>query len=218
MNRLLALWQSTIGKKIIMAVTGLLLVLFLVSHMISNTLVFVNPSHLDVYGAWLRGFGPFFWAARIGLYATFLLHVVTMVQLTRINRAARTTQYARFGRRVNYWGARTMRIGGVILLAFLIFHVLHLTNGYFHPDWHEGAAGRNLIVAMQQPGIALIYLVAMLALAMHFSHGVWSALQSLGITHPAWNRTRRGIAVATSILVAGGLATIPLAGLLGLLR
>lgn len=218
MSRILAFWHTTIGKKIAMAVTGILLVGFLVSHMISNTLVFVNPQHLDDYGALLRSFGPLLWVARGVLLAAAVIHIMAAWQLTRLDRAARPQRYAKHERRVHRYAARTMRWGGVLLLVFIVFHIAHLTLGQVHPDFREGEVGHNLITGMQVTPVALFYFVAMIALGYHFSHGVWSALQTVGLSHPSWNRARYGLAIGLAVLVAGGLATIPLAAMLGLLR
>ena len=218
MNRITAFWRTAVGKKIAMAVTGILLVGFLISHMISNTLVFVNPQHLDDYGALLRSFGPLLWVARGVLLLAAIIHICAAWQLTRMAKAARAVSYVHLERRVNSYAARTMRWGGVLLLVFIVFHILHLTLGQFHPDFREGEVGHNLISGMQVLPVAIFYFVAMVALGMHFAHGVWSALQTIGLSHPAWNRTRYGLAIALALLVAGGLATIPLAAMLGLLR
>ena len=218
MNRIMAFWGTAVGKKIAMAVTGILLVGFLVSHMISNTLVFVNPQHLDDYGALLRSFGPLLWVARLGLLGAAVIHIMAAWQLTRMAGGAREIRYAKVERRVNSYATRTMRWGGVLLLCFIVFHILHLTLGQFHPDFREGEVGHNLISGMQVTPVAIFYFLAMVALGMHFAHGVWSALQTIGLSHPAWNRTRTGLAIALAVLVAGGLATIPLAAMLGLLR
>ena len=215
MNRLVALWQTTVGKKVVMAVTGVLLILFLVSHAVSNFLVFVNPQHLDDYGAWLRSFGPLLWVARLGLLTTATLHIVAAWQLTQMSRVARPTDYNEHDLRVATYAARTMRWGGVLLLAFLVFHILHLTLGVVHPDFREGMVSENLKTGLAVMPVAVFYAVAMVFLGLHFGHGIWSMFQTLGCNHPAWNRSRTVIAIGLAILVAGGLLSIPLAALLG---
>lgn len=215
MNRILALWQTAIGKKVAMAVSGVLLVLFLVSHMISNVTVLIDPKHLDDYAAWLRSFGPLLWVARLGLLALAVIHIVAAWQLTQMARAARPSSYDRHDAQVATYAARTMRWGGVLLLVFLVYHLLHLTIGTVHPDFRHGEVGRNLIVGMQSPLVAVFYMVSMLALGLHFWHGTWSVFQTLGANHPAWNRTRNLIAMGLAVLIAGGLFLIPLAALFG---
>jgi succinate dehydrogenase / fumarate reductase cytochrome b subunit len=215
MNRILALWQTAIGKKIAMAVSGIFLLLFLVSHMISNVTVLWEPQHLDDYGAWLRSFGPLLWVARLGLIALAAIHIAAAWQLTQMARAARPEGYARRDTQVASYASRTMRWGGVLILVFLVYHLLHYTTGTVHPDFHHGEIGRNLIVGMNVTPVALFYLVAMVALGLHFWHGIWSVFATLGATHPAWQRTRRAVAVGLTILVVGGFILIPLAALFG---
>lgn len=215
MNRILALWRTTIGKKVAMAVTGVVLVLFLISHMISNVLVFVDPQHLDDYAAWLRSFGALLWVARLGLLTAVAIHIAAAWQLTQMARTARPTSYNRHEYRIASYAARTMRWGGVLLLIFIVFHILHLTLGVVHPNFVEGAVSRNLETGLAVPAVAVFYAVAMIFLGLHFGHGIWSVFQTLGFNHPAWNTTRVVIAVTLAVLVAGGLLTIPVAALLG---
>jgi succinate dehydrogenase / fumarate reductase, cytochrome b subunit len=217
MNRLLALWQSAVGKKVVMAVTGAMLVLFLMSHAVSNFLVFIDPQHLDDYGAWLRSFGPLLWVARLGLIAAAGIHIMAAWQLTQMARVARPADYSRHQLVASTYAARTMRWGGVLLLAFIVFHILHLTLGIVHPDFIEGAVSQNLKSGLAVVPVAVFYTLAMVALGAHFGHGIWSAFQTLGYNHPAWNRLRMVIAVCLALLVGGGLLSIPLAALLGLL-
>ncbi len=218
MNRFAALWQTTVGKKVVMATTGLIMVLFLISHMISNVLIFSSPEHLDRYAAWLRSLGPLLWAVRIILLVSLLLHIWAAWQLTRRAHGARPDRYARHERLVTTYAARTMRWGGVLLAVFIVFHILNLTTGTIHPDFRPGMVGHNVVTDMAVTPIAVFYLLAMLALGLHFWHGVWSVFQTLGVTNPAWNRARRVIAIGLAVIVAGGFASIPLAALFGWLR
>lgn len=217
MSRILALWRTAIGKKVAMAVTGVLLVLFLISHMISNVTIFIDPKHLDDYAAWLRSFGPLLWVARLGLLAVAVIHIVAAWQLTQMARAARPAGYSRHERAVSTYASRTMRWGGVLILVFLVYHILHYTTGSVHPDFHHGEVGRNLIVGMQSVPVAMFYAVTMVGLGFHFWHGTWSVFQTLGANHPAWNRTRRVVTVLLTLLVAGGFLLIPLGALFGVL-
>jgi succinate dehydrogenase / fumarate reductase cytochrome b subunit len=218
MNRLVAIWRSTIGKKIAMAGSGILLVLFLLSHMISNVTVLIDPKHLDDYAAFLRSFGPLLWVARLGLLALVGIHVVAAWQLTQMARGARTAAYDRREAQVATYAARTMRWGGVLVVVFIVYHILHYTTGTLHPDFREGEVGRNLIVGMQSVPVALFYAVTMLTIGMHLWHGTWSVFQTLGVSHPAWDRTRRGLAVVLALVIAGGFLLIPLSALLGVLQ
>lgn len=217
MKGLLGFYRSVIGKKIVMAVSGILLVGFLLSHVASNIVVFKDPSALDRYAAWLRSFGPLLWVARIGLLALAVAHVTAALQLTAAARRARPTGYERLEPRVLTLGARTMRIGGFVLLFFIVFHILHFTTGTVHPDFRPGAVGANLIRGFQlQPAVAAFYVVAMLALGLHLSHGIWSFFQTMGLHHPRWQRVRTLLAWGLTIVIAGGLLVIPLGILAGL--
>jgi succinate dehydrogenase / fumarate reductase cytochrome b subunit len=218
MNRLLALWQTAIGKKVAMAVSGILLVGFLISHMASNVLIFVDPSKLDAYGEWLRSFGALLWVARAGLLAMVAVHILAAYQLTQMARAARPQPYARAEHRVSTYAARTMRWGGVLIAVFVVYHILHFTTGTLHPDFRPGEVGANLISGLQVTWTAAFYAVVMVAIGAHFWHGIWSVFQTLGLNHPSWNRTRATVAVGLTVLVAGGFLSIPLAALFGLLR
>lgn len=215
MNRILALWKTTVGKKVAMAVTGTLMLIFLISHVISNVLIFSDPSHLDRYAVLVRSFGPALWIARIGLLACLIVHVVATWQLTQRARRARPRGYATHRYQVENYAARTMRWGGVLLAVFIVFHILHFTTGTFHPDFHPGMVGQNVIEGFRVKPVAIFYVVAMLALGMHLLHGVWSAFQTLGFSHPAWNRTRMALSIGLAVLIAGGLASIPMAALFG---
>jgi succinate dehydrogenase / fumarate reductase cytochrome b subunit len=216
MTVLRAPWRSHVGRKITMAVTGILLVGFLLSHMASNILVFKDPAALDAYAAWLRGFGPLLWVARLGLLALAGLHVWSALALIRANREARPVGYARHALASSTWGARSMRVGGFILLFFIVFHILHFTTGTVHPDFVPGRVGGNLIAGFRlQPAVAAFYIVAMVALWLHLTHGVWSFFQTLGLNHPRWNRSRLVLAWALAIVIAGGLLVIPVGVLAG---
>ncbi|MGH7581690.1 MAG: succinate dehydrogenase cytochrome b subunit [Gemmatimonadales bacterium] len=215
MNRLFALWDTTVGKKVAMAATGFVMILFLISHMVSNVLIFSNPHHLDTYAAWLRSLGPALWVARAVLLACVLIHIAAAYQLTRRARAARPVAYRRHELQVATYAARTMRWGGVLLIAFIIFHLLHLTTGTLHPDFHPGEVGRNVETGLNVTPVAIFYLVSMLALGLHFGHGIWSAAHTLGFSHPAYTAAVRWFSWGLALLVAGGFAAIPAAAILG---
>ncbi len=216
MNWMVAFYRSVVGKKLLMAVTGILLVGFLLSHMASNVLVFKDPTALDAYAEWLRSFGPLLWVARLGLLVLALVHVAMAIQLTGLSRKARPVGYEQLEHRSSTLGARTMRLGGFILLFFIIFHILHFTTGTVHPDFIPGRVGQNLITGFQlQPAVAAFYIVAMLALGLHLSHGIWSFFQTMGLNHPRWQPARTALAWGLTILIAGGLLVIPVGVLAG---
>jgi succinate dehydrogenase / fumarate reductase cytochrome b subunit len=216
MNPILKLWQSTIGKKIAMAVSGLLLVGFLVTHVVSNLTIFTDPAHLDAWGRFLRSTGPLLWIARGGLIALAVIHVVAATQLTLLDRKARPAAYAAAPGKGSRWLALGMRLGGFVLLAFLVIHLMNLTWGNWHPGFMHGAVGDNVFALFRAwHGVALFYVIAMAFLGLHLGHGIWSSFQTLGLNHPAWNTLRWPLAIVTAVAMAAGFAIIPLAIWLG---
>lgn len=218
MNRLMALWDTTLGKKVVMSVTGIIGILFLITHVISNLLIFTSPEHLTDWKDLLDSTGPALYLARLILLVAVILHIMAAYQLTMRSRAARTRPYDQHELRVASYAARTMRYGGVILAVFILFHILNLTWGWLVPGFNEETVASNVVSGLQVVPIGIFYAVAMVALGMHFAHGIWAVFQTLGINHPAWNRARVGLAIGGAILIAGGFLTIPLAVLFGVLH
>jgi succinate dehydrogenase / fumarate reductase, cytochrome b subunit len=220
MSRLVGFYRSTIGKKIIMAVTGLIGLAFLISHVASNLLIFRDPRHLDEYGAFLRSLGALLWVARLGLIVAVVLHVVMAVQLTARKRAARPVDYQQRSPQVSTWGSRTMFVGGLLLLAFIVFHILHFTLGAVTPGFtfRHGEVGRNVIEGFRSWPVVLFYVVAMVFLGLHLYHGAWSSLRTLGAATPGGKPLRRPIVAIVAIALAIGFAIIPLAIGAGLVR
>jgi len=208
-------YRSTIGRKIVMAVSGIVLVVFVIGHMTGNLLAFQGRARLDAYSHFLQSSAPVLWSVRAVLLLAAILHVHSALTLTRDARAARPAGYARREVLAATAGARTMRWGGVLLLVFIVYHLLHFTTGTVHPDFVRGQVYDNLVIGLSVPAVAVFYLVAMLALALHLSHGVWSLFQTLGVSHPHLERGRRALALLLAIVVPAGFAAIPLAVLLG---
>jgi succinate dehydrogenase / fumarate reductase cytochrome b subunit len=216
MHALLRFWNSTIGKKIAMAVSGILLVGFLVTHVVSNLAIFTDPGHLDAWGRFLRSLGPLLLVARAGLVLLAVIHVTAALQLIARDRAARPEAYAKVGGRGSRWLALGMRLGGVVLLVFLFIHLANLTWGTWHPGFAHGAVGQNVFDLFSAwHGVALFYIIAMAFLGLHLGHGIWSSFQTLGLNHPTWNALRWPLAILTAVAMAGGFALIPLAIWLG---
>jgi succinate dehydrogenase / fumarate reductase cytochrome b subunit len=211
-------YRSTIGRKIVMAVSGIVLVVYVVGHMTGNLLAFQGRARLDGYAHFLQSSAPILWTVRTVLLLATILHIHSAYSLTHDARAARPAGYARRDVLISTVGSRTMRWGGVLLLVFIVYHILHFTTGTVHPDFVRGQVYDNLVTGLRVPAVAVFYLLAMLALALHLSHGAWSLFQTLGLTHPRLERGRRGLAVVLAIVVPAGFAAIPLAVLLGWLR
>ena len=219
MNRLAAFWDSSVGKKAVMAVTGIMGVLFVVGHMVGNLQVFQGAERLNAYGHLLHGpLNELVWGARVALLVALVLHVVAAWQLTMRNRAARPVDYATRTPQVSTLAARTLRWGGVLLLVFLVYHLLDLTIGKVNPAFQEGDVYANLLGSLQRPLIALFYIIAMAALALHLYHGAWSSLRTLGVAQASVSPLKRRAALFVAIIIAVGFAVVPLAVLLGVVR
>jgi len=218
-NRLAVFWQSSVGKKVVMGVTGLILVAYLLTHVLANLLVFDGPDRINRYAALLHASGALLWSARLVLLAALILHVAAATQLALRSRAARPLPYAG-GRdpQVSTFAARTIRWGGVIILLFLIYHILHFTTGAAHPDFVELNPYHNVTTGFRNPLVAAVYLVAMVALGLHLYHGVWSSGRSLGVSAPSPRPLRRRAALVLAVFVWLRFTAIVIAGSLGLIR
>jgi succinate dehydrogenase / fumarate reductase, cytochrome b subunit len=211
---LLRFYRSTVGKKIIMGVTGFILVGFVVSHLASNLLVFGDPRGLDAYAAFLRSTGKLLWAARAGLVVAAVLHIDAAWQLANRARASRPQGYVKREPQVSTWPARSMRWGGVLLLVFIIVHLFHFTFGNAHPSYpnfHHETVYNNVITGFPSIWFVLFYLVAMVALGLHLYHGTVAMLMSLGASHPRYTPMWRKAATGIAVIVALGFMAIPLA-------
>jgi succinate dehydrogenase / fumarate reductase cytochrome b subunit len=219
-------YRSAVGKKWVMAVTGILLMGYVFFHMLGNLKVYLGAEDLNHYGEWLRDLlVPFFprtvtlWLLRIGLTAAFVFHIHAAYGLTRINREARAA--GGYISKRDYQAAnaasRSMRWTGVVIMLFLIFHLADLTWGTVNPDFVRGDVYRNLVASFERPGVSAIYIVANLALGLHLFHGAWSMFQSLGVNNPKWNSWRRGFAVGFAAIVTVGNLTFPIAALTGII-
>jgi succinate dehydrogenase / fumarate reductase cytochrome b subunit len=212
MNRALALWHSSIGKHAVMAVTGVIMVLYLITHVVANLLIFQGPSGINAYSRFLHGTGGALWVARLVLLAAVVLHIVAAVQLTNRRQAARPVGYAA-GRRpqVSTLASRTIRWGGALILVFLIYHILHFTLGTVHASFVEGDPYHNVATGFRNPLVVVFYEIAMAAVGLHLYHGIWSSGRTLGVSTPSPRPLRRQLALALGVLVWLGFAVIPLA-------
>jgi succinate dehydrogenase / fumarate reductase, cytochrome b subunit len=213
---------SSVGKKIVMAITGIVLSLFVLGHMAGNLQAFLpnGPEALDHYGAFLRELlhGTGIWFVRAGLLLAVGLHAWAYLSLTRKSWAARPQGYAVSNYEEATFASRSMRWTGPILAAFIVFHLMHLTIGNVHPNFVEGKVYQNLVTGLAPVPVALFYVLAMGCLAFHLWHGAWSMLQTLGLSHPKYLRARAAFAVVFTILIAGGFVLVPLAVLAGKLK
>jgi succinate dehydrogenase / fumarate reductase cytochrome b subunit len=227
-NRLMALWNSMIGKKVVMAVTGAVLVLFLFAHVAGNLKIFVGADQMDAYARFLREvgqpefeYGQVLWIVRIVLLVCALLHITAAYQLTMMNRRARPVNYAAKKNVETTLAARTMRIGGVLLLVFIVFHLLHFTLGVvgFQPGQYVHlAAYQNVIAGFSVLPVSLFYILAMGALYLHLDHGIWSGLQTLGWNTAKNQKGLRSLSRIIAALVSLGFVSVPVAVMAGWVR
>jgi succinate dehydrogenase / fumarate reductase cytochrome b subunit len=219
MNRLRLFWNSSVGKKAVMAVTGVIMVAYLITHVLANLLVFQGPANINAYSAFLHGTGGALWVARLVLLAALVLHVVAAVQLAGRRFEARPERYAG-GRdpQVSTWAARTIRWGGGLILVFLVYHILHFTVGTAHPNFIAGNPYHNVATGFGDLAVVIIYLIAMAAVGLHLYHGVWSSGRSLGLSPPSPRPLRRQIAVVLALLIWLGFTVIPIAVYAGVVR
>lgn len=209
---------TTVARKVIMALTGVVLTGFVLIHMIGNLLLYQGPEALNHYGELLQSKPPLVWTARLVLLACVALHIWAATTLTLANWAARPVGYRKTAYEASTYASRTMRWGGPLLLLFIVYHLLHFTVGSVHPDFVRGDVYHNVVVGFQNPLVAFFYALSMVALSMHLFHGVESMLQTMGLSHPKYNGLRKVIGVAYAAVVAVGNLSFPLSVFFGLVR
>jgi succinate dehydrogenase / fumarate reductase, cytochrome b subunit len=215
---LLRFYGSAVGKKSVMAITGIMLLGFVLAHMVGNLKVYLGASHLNEYGEWLRVIGEpalprtvFLWILRIGLIGAFFFHIQSAYSLTRMNQKARPVKYQSHRDYVAAnFASRTMRWTGIIVGLFIIFHLADLTWGWANPDFVRGNPYDNLVNSMQRVPVAIIYILANIALGIHIFHGSWSMFQSLGLNNPRFNLWRRYFAAGFAAVITIGNVSMPL--------
>jgi succinate dehydrogenase / fumarate reductase cytochrome b subunit len=211
-------WTSTVGRKIVMGATGLVLVAFVVAHLAGNLLVYAGPVAENRYAAMLKSAPALLWTVRLVLLAATGLHIWAGLGLASLAAASRPVGYEQVVPQASTLASRTMRWGGIFLIAFLVLHLLHFTTGTIHPRFSPTDVFRNLVTGFQVWYAAALYLVAMAVLGLHLYHGASSLFQSLGLSHPQYDPIRRRVMRALAILIFGGFASIPAAVWLGLVR
>ena len=219
---LLDLYQTAVGKKWVMAITGIALMGFVFAHMFGNLKMYFGPADYDSYAEALKTIAyPFLpktmvlWLFRVGLLVFFALHIHSAYSLTRMNHRARPTKYSRRDYIAANFAGRTMRWTGIIVALFLLWHLADLTYGLGNPDFVYGQVYNNVVTTFDRWPVALIYVVANLALGVHLYHGTWSIFQTVGSMNPHFNPmrnpVRRGFAAGFTIVVIGANISFPLA-------
>ena len=218
-------YRSAIGKKAVMAVTGIVLFLWVFLHMIGNLKLYLGPEHLNEYAAFLRSmFGPavpesgMLWLSRVILLVAVVFHIHAAYALTIMNREARPIDYKDRAFPSATYAARTMRWGGVIIFLFVIYHLLHLTTGQAHHDFIKDDPYHNVVAGFRVWWVAAVYIIANLALGLHLYHGVWSMWSSLGVTNERVNAWKRPFATAFALLITVANVSFPIAVLTGIVR
>jgi succinate dehydrogenase / fumarate reductase cytochrome b subunit len=225
MSWVVSFYRSAVGKKIVMALTGIILFGFVVGHFLGNLKLYFGAETLNEYGVWLRTLGhPAFpnelllWVARIILLVALILHIDAATRLTLMNRRARRENYAERDAVVAGYAARTMRWGGVIVLIFIIYHLLDFTFGTVNPGFEHGNIYRNVVASFSNVWVSAFYILGNVALGFHLYHGLWSMFQSLGLNNPKFNAWRRHFATAFAVLITAGNLSFPIAVLAGIVK
>ncbi len=223
-TRAITFYGTTIGKKVVMAISGLVWVGFLVGHMAGNLQAFPlfgGYEKFNAYSEFLRHTPSLLWGTRFTLLGAIALHVHAAFSLWARNNDARPRAYAQRKDQATNYAALTMRYGGLTLIAFIIYHLLHLTLGMTGPAGYEFDPTNpynNLVHGFQNPIIAGFYIVAQCALAMHLYHGAWSLTQTLGGDHPKYNGLRQAVAVGATLLIVLGFISLPISVQTGILQ
>jgi succinate dehydrogenase / fumarate reductase cytochrome b subunit len=227
-SAVVTLWSTSVGKKAVMAVTGSILIGFVIFHMLGNLKLYQGEEKFNNYATFLRqvgapvlGSNQFLWAARLILLAATVLHIGAAAQLTKMSYAARPVSYRQREAIQSTYASRTMRWSGVIITLFVIYHVLHFTFGavgYAPRQFQPTSVYRNVVNGFAVWYVSAFYIAAMVALGLHVYHGVWSMFQTLGVNHVATDRLYRMLATVSSLAVVAGNISFPVAVLTGLLR
>jgi succinate dehydrogenase / fumarate reductase cytochrome b subunit len=217
------LYATDVGKKYVMAITGIILMLFVLGHMVGNLKLYLGADSLNTYSHWLRDVGEpalprevLLWIVRIVLLVAVALHIDSAARLARSSRAARPVPYGAHREYVAAdFASRTMRWTGPIIALFVVFHLLDLTWGTANPGFRSGDPYANVVASFDRVPVSLVYIAANLALALHLYHGSWSLFQSMGWAHPRYNAWRRWFAIAFAVVVAVGNISFPIAVMTG---
>jgi succinate dehydrogenase / fumarate reductase, cytochrome b subunit len=217
MTRALTFYSTSIGKKVVMAITGVILFGFVIGHMLGNLQVFIGANQMNEYAALLKANAALLWGVRIVLLVAVIWHIVAAVQLTRMSQRSRPEGYYYKDVIQADYAARTMRWSGPIIAVFVIYHLLHFTLGSVHPQFDVHNVYGNVISGFRVWPVSLFYIIAMLALAFHLWHGSWSMFQTLGLSNPKSDKIIHRLAAIATLAIAIGFISIPMAVLAGLI-
>jgi succinate dehydrogenase / fumarate reductase cytochrome b subunit len=218
LEKALALHKTTVGKKAIMAISGLMLVGFIVMHMLGNLNVYLGPQAMWDYAKGLRQIPGLLWVARLGLLGAIGAHIWSAYQLTQLNESARPVAYERTKSQTTTFAARTMYMSGLIMLCYIVFHIGHLTLGIAPHEFKPYNVYNNFVYGFQIWWISLFYIVGNCAVGIHLYHGFWSLFQSLGVNHPRYNHYRKLAATGLAFVVTAVNLSFPISVILGFLE
>jgi succinate dehydrogenase / fumarate reductase cytochrome b subunit len=225
MRRVISLYRTSVGKKFYMAVSGAILIGFLVAHMVGNLKMYMGSEAFNHYAEFLREVGyPILphmaglWIFRIVLLGCVGLHMLSAWQVYIQSRNARGSKYTKEESLSFAYASRTMRWGGVIIATFVVYHLLHFTIGSVHPDFVQGDAYRNVVIGFQNPLVSGFYVLALVMITFHVYHGLWSAFQTVGANHPKYNPYRRPLALVLALVLLAGFLSVPLGVMTGVLK
>lgn len=224
LGRAAAFYESVVGKKIVMAVTGFILFGFVLVHMVGNLQVFlpVGPNGvrpLDTYSEHLRALPPLLWGTRLVLLLSVILHIIAAWQLAWLDKfKVRGSRYVKYTPIASSYASRTMVWSGPIIFFYIIYHLLDLTFGTVNPHFVEGRVFNNVVASFQNPAVAGFYIVANILLAIHLYHGVWSMFQTLGVSHPRYTPILKKASAVFAILIGVGFCSVPLAVMTGIVK
>src|ERR1035437_8615577 len=219
--RVVGFWQSTNGKKVVMALTGIMMLLFVIGHLLGNLLVFAGRAQINAYARFLHFDHSLLWTVRSTLIIAAVMHVVVTIQLALRNKKARPISYLRKEAINSSYASRTMYWSGPIVLAFVIFHLLQFTAGYIHPETRfiPNDVYHNLVTGFRVWWVSAWYVFSISLLGLHLRHGLWSMLQSIGLAHSLRKeQTLKLVALIISVLIVLGYISIPISILLGFLK
>ncbi len=220
MGRLRSFYGSSVGKKTIMGVTGIIGVLFVIGHAAGNLLVFQGAEAMNAYAHFLKSTGELLWIVRITLIVAVLLHIVAAVQLTLRSRSARPVGYAKRDPQVSTLASRSMRIGGILLLVFIPLHIMHFTTGTIRPAGVFNAADvySNVVMSFRIWWVTAFYVLVMAFLGLHLFHGAWSSAKTLGVAPPSPQPLKRKLALLVAAFVWAAFTIVPVAVAVGIVR
>ena len=224
-NPLIAFYQSSIGKKYVVAVTALFLILYVLGHLVGNLQIYLGPDRINAYAKFLHDLGPILWLVRVILLAAFVIHIVATIQLAQENRLAKPQKYAVARYQRSTMASRTMIVSGLIVLCFVIYHLLQFTLQVTDPEFREvhDSMGRHdvyrmLILGFRHPLVSLFYVIALFLLTTHLSHGFASVVQTLGINNRKIANFVSTGGQTLAWVVFAGYISIPVTILLGIIR